>query len=82
VSDVSYDELHHFASRLGVPRKAFQGDHYDLPERYLTVALEAGAKLVDPRTLLRSLKDAGLRRRPTVVADLSVDTTSESESDC
>ena len=33
VSDVSYDELHAFvAAELGIPRRAFQGDHYDIPE--------------------------------------------------
>src|ERR1700738_3350135 len=29
VSDDSYDELHGFARQLGIPRRAFQGDHYD-----------------------------------------------------
>ncbi len=64
VSDVSYEELHRFADALGIPRRAFQGDHYDLPEEYLAQALAAGAELVDPRVLLRALKRAGLRRRP------------------
>src|SRR6476646_4654956 len=31
VSDESYDELHAFAARLGLPRHIFQGDHYDVP---------------------------------------------------
>ncbi len=32
VSDVSYDELHAFVeAELGIPRRAFQGDHYDVP---------------------------------------------------
>lgn len=65
VSDVSFDELHRFAGSLGIPRKAFQGDHYDLPERYLDQALAAGARLVDPRELLRAIVKAGLRRRPS-----------------
>ena len=33
VSDVSHEELHAFAaSALDIPRRAFQGDHYDVPE--------------------------------------------------
>lgn len=36
VSDVSYAELHAFADALGVPRRAFERDHYDLPaHRYV-----------------------------------------------
>ena len=31
VSDTSFEELHAFAARLGIPRRFFQGDHYDLP---------------------------------------------------
>ena len=34
VSDVSYDELHAFAERAGIPRRGFQGDHYDVPEEH------------------------------------------------
>lgn len=63
VSDTSYEELHEFASLLSIPQKAFQGDHYDLPERLLNDALDHGAILVDPRELLRRLKAAGLRKR-------------------
>ena len=43
VSDESYDELHAFAERLGIPRRAFQGDHYDVPEDYRERAIELGA---------------------------------------
>ena len=64
VSDVSYDELHEFAQGLGIPIRAFQGDHYDLPERYLELALDAGAELVDARVLVRRLRAAGLRKPP------------------
>jgi len=63
VSDESYDELHAFAERLGIPRRAFQGDHYDLPEDYRTRAIELGATPVSSRELVRRLIDAGLRRR-------------------
>ena len=63
MSDESYDELHVFAERLGIPRRAFQGDHYDLPEDYRTRAIELGATPVPSRELVRRLIDAGLRRR-------------------
>ncbi len=65
VSDVSYDELHAFAAALGVPRRAFQGDHYDLPERVRGRALDLGAQPVPARVLLARLKGAGLRRTPS-----------------
>lgn len=64
VSDASYDELHEFAQSLGVPRRAFQGDHYDIPERYYHVAVAAGAEEADPRDLVRRLRAAGLRKPP------------------
>ena len=62
VSDVSYDELHAFAERLGVPRRAFQGDHYDVPAELRQQALTIGATPVDGRELVRRLRQAGLRR--------------------
>lgn len=62
VSDVSYDELHDFAAGLGIPRRGFQGDHYDIPERFFAAAVAAGAMQVDPRVLVRRLRGAGLRR--------------------
>ena len=63
VSDASYDELHDFAARLGIPRRAFQGDHYDVPAGYRVRAIELGAEPVPSRELLRRLVAAGLRRR-------------------
>ncbi len=65
VSDVSYDELHEFAARLGVPRRAFQGDHYDIPASLREPALALGAQPVPARELLHRLKAAGLRRPKT-----------------
>jgi len=62
VSDESYDELHAFAEQLGVPRRAFQGDHYDIPSELRDSALAMGAVAVPARELLRRLKSAGLRR--------------------
>jgi hypothetical protein len=64
VSDTSLDELHAFAERVGIPRRGFQGDHYDVPEEHLDDLLGAGAELVDSRVLLRRLRDAGLRLSP------------------
>ena len=64
VSDVSYEELHAFvATELGIPRRAFQGDHYDVPEDLYDVAVAAGAQPVGARELLSRLVAAGLRVR-------------------
>jgi hypothetical protein len=64
VSDVSYDELHAFVGdELGMPRRAFQGDHYDIPEELYAVAIEGGAQAVGARELLSRLRAAGLRRK-------------------
>lgn len=63
VSDHSLEELHAFADALGVPRRAFQGDHYDIPDWLRADAVELGALEVDARVLVRRLRAAGLRRR-------------------
>ncbi|MDA8063535.1 MAG: DUF4031 domain-containing protein [Actinomycetota bacterium] len=65
VSDLSYDELHRFAERLGVPRDVFQGDHYDVPTEVRERALRLGAVPVPSRELLSRLRAAGLRQRPS-----------------
>jgi hypothetical protein len=62
VSDVSFDELHAFARRLGVPERGFDGDHYDVPERLYTDALALGAVPVRSREIVARLTAAGLRR--------------------
>jgi hypothetical protein len=62
VSDVSYDELHAFAEVLGVPRRAFERDHYDIPEHLHETAIAAGANLVGSKELVTRLRAAGLRR--------------------
>ena len=64
VSDESFDELHRFAAGLGLPPRAFHRDHYDLPEAWWDRAVASGADPVDPRLLVRRLREAGLRRRP------------------
>ena len=63
VSDTSYAELHAFAERLGVPRRAFERDHYDLVDDRYPAALAAGARPVSSRDLVAALHAAGLRRR-------------------
>jgi len=63
VSDRSYQELHDFAERLGIPRDAFQGDHYDIPTETRERAVSFGAEPVGSKELVRRLGAAGLRRR-------------------
>ncbi|MGW2961600.1 DUF4031 domain-containing protein [Streptomyces sp. NPDC001220] len=63
VSDVSYAELHVFAEALGVPRRGFERDHYDLPSDRYADAVRAGAVRVSSREVVRLLTRAGLRRR-------------------
>lgn len=64
VSDESYEELHEFADALAVPRRAFQGDHYDLDDVRRAAAIALGAKPVPSRELVRRLRGAGLRLSP------------------
>jgi hypothetical protein len=64
VSDISYDELHDFADLAGIPRRGFQGDHYDIPEEYRDELVRAGAVEVESRELVRRLRAAGLRLSP------------------
>ena len=63
ISDHSYQELHDFAVRIGIPRRGFERDHYDvIAERY-AVALAAGARPASSREIVALLTVAGLRRR-------------------
>ncbi len=64
VSDASYAELHDFAARLGLPERAFHGDHYDLPADHRDAAIALGAEAVDARQLVRRLRSSGLRKKP------------------
>ena len=62
VSDSSFEELHAFAEMLGAPRRAFDRDHYDIPELRFRSALWLGATLLPSRKLAARLRTAGLRR--------------------
>ncbi|KQO63027.1 DUF4031 domain-containing protein [Curtobacterium sp. Leaf261] len=61
VSDSSSDELHAFAERAGLPRRAFDHDHYDIPESRYAEMLELGATAVTGRELVLRLIRSGLR---------------------
>jgi len=63
VSDTSYDELHAVAEQLGIPRRGFQGDHYDLPAEMRDAAIALGAQPVSGRELITRLRASGLRQR-------------------
>ena len=62
VSDTSIAELHAFAEALGVPRRGFDRDHYDIPAERYPVAVWLGARAVDSREIVAALHLAGLRR--------------------
>lgn len=61
VSDTSLEELHEFAAAARIPRRAFDQDHYDVPEHRYEELVRAGARAVDGRTLVRALIAGGLR---------------------
>ncbi|WP_336661069.1 DUF4031 domain-containing protein [Leucobacter sp. MMO-161] len=63
VSDSGYDELHAFARKLGVPRRGFDLDHYDVPASLYERAVALGARPVAARDVVHALRGAGLRVR-------------------
>lgn len=63
VSDSSLDELHAFAARAGIPPRAFDLDHYDVPDERYDELVALGAVPVDTRELVRRLRASGLRIR-------------------
>lgn len=65
VSDTSLEELHAFAAAMGIPRRGFHGDHYDVPEEYYLEAVAQGAVATPSRDLVRRLQAAGLRLSAT-----------------
>ena len=59
VTDGSFEELHAFAERLGIARRRFQGDHYDLHPALRARAVLLGAHEVTIHDL--TLRMAGPR---------------------
>ena len=64
VSDTSYEELHAFAAGLGIPRRAFERDHYDvIDERYAERRRRRRPTGRAAAKIVARLHAAGLRRR-------------------
>jgi hypothetical protein len=61
VSDASLDELHSFAAAAGIPPRAFDHDHYDVPESKWHDLVAQGAHPVGVRELVERLQASGLR---------------------
>jgi len=61
VSDASLSELHAFAESMGIPRRGFDLDHYDVPEARYAELVAAGAEPVTMRQLVERLRASGLR---------------------
>lgn len=61
VSDTSVAELHAFAAAAGITERAFDLDHYDVPERIYAKLVAAGAVPVSGKELVRLLVASGLR---------------------
>jgi hypothetical protein len=61
VSDSSLDELHAFAELVGIPRRGFDRDHYDVPDYRYQELVAAGAQPVTMRQLVERLRGSGLR---------------------
>lgn len=61
ISDTSLAELHAFADAAGVPERAFDIDHYDVPASRYPALVAQGAREVDGGTLVRTLISSGLR---------------------
>lgn len=72
VSDASYAELHVFAAANGIPERAFDRDHYDVPLARYDLLIAAGALPVESRVLLGRLIAAGLRQRKQAVPGFPV----------
>ena len=61
VSDSNLDELHVFAAQVGISRRGFDRDHYDVPEASYDALVAAGALPVSFRELIERLRASGLR---------------------
>ena len=61
VSDNDLDELHAFPATHGIPPRAFDRDHYDVPEDAIDRLVAGGAERVSAHDLVRRLIASGLR---------------------
>lgn len=61
VSDSDVEELHAFAAAHGIPARAFDLDHYDVPDDALPRLVAGGAQHVGGKELTRRLIASGLR---------------------
>lgn len=61
-SDTSLSELHAFAAHMGLPRRSFIADHYEVPAERYRAMIDAGAVPTSPRNLLAAIVTAGLRK--------------------
>ena len=61
VSDSDLDELHAFAATHGIPPRAFDRDHYDVPEDAIDRLVAGGVEPVSAHDLVRRLIASGLR---------------------
>jgi hypothetical protein len=62
-SDANHYELHAFADANGIQRRAFDLDHYDVPDRRYDELVAAGAHPVSGKELVSRLIASGLRVR-------------------
>ncbi|MEO6956287.1 MAG: DUF4031 domain-containing protein [Antricoccus sp.] len=62
ISDESFDELHVFAQTIGIPRRAFDGDHYDVVAEMWEQAVASGARPTVSKEIVRRLRTSDLRR--------------------
>jgi hypothetical protein len=62
VSDESFAELRSFVDSLSLPRPLhFHRDHYDVPAVLWPRVVDAGARVVATKEIVRRLRAAGLR---------------------
>lgn len=62
ISDESFDELHIFAQTIGIPRRAFDGDHYDVVAEMWEQVVASGARPTESKEIVRRLRTSDLRR--------------------
>ncbi|MDA8438298.1 MAG: DUF4031 domain-containing protein [Propionibacterium sp.] len=63
ISDTDVGELHRVAGAAGVSPRAFDGDHYDVPDRLWDAVVAAGARPTTGPDLVARLNASGLRLR-------------------